>query len=1033
MEGAPGGGSSPAIYRATRLLSGTIFFMPQGTPPRKRRPPKLPLEQPPADDARGPDSSSTSQSPPANGRDRPPDEDRPAGPTSDKSAPPAGKSDDWATEDRIELFLDKAAPVLALERGLNAKSRVKLASVARELGLNDAEFEEAVASLSAVQQKPQVSAEEARAQRRRRRKFQNHIGETLMALPQGILTASMEHMLQSSGVAEFQLTAREAQQEIVQLAKKLHVRRISREEAERHIAEMVDAKIGPDGVLADDVSRRIYAEASRWGLTPDQVEPILKERLSRVRQGERSEQFRTVALVSASAAVLVGVLGLLLFMAFANALPSSDPADPAAAPGEDDSHSPVAVGDGGGGEEDDGSGATAMSRRLGPPDWWDEELELDVALASGRMLSYRDAFYQLRSPDEAARGKAYATLVENARRDGLVENDLAMLNSLLAGAYATEPSDECAARIRQSLAAAAAGPGDEARGSTHDYRLALWAARTTLAALLHEKTSDERGDALASAMGRTLQITVDRNQSGTKLQQRIMSGAAAHLYKSLARFAQASPDLAVDLHREVLPLIDVYLDAAAQERLSTDFLVAVLPALGERWVIYEDLVRRCVQSDNPINVLKMVEVFEETSERALQTFLATQLVLRTGLSRTPPTVDELAAAVRESLGAADLKQPLDNRERLDGWQKAARAAVAKTRPAVEDPAELLQQVVEMARLSTLGAALAQGELGGPEFDDLWREKPPSINGGGSSAPSPRGGASPRISASQLKSFDSIVSRVGNHQRQRPSQTLTYLQSAARFTSQLPDVQPAQGRDLAGYLASAKTVSEHEQLMPLVDGILRWPMVRLALADELESSRLREVHMQQLLERALRRDVELTTRWRDRFRVALLSDVAAEMAAQASLRGESQSIHDRAGKAMLRYYQSQAKLAGVGAGATRDAAAPSDALTLLIEQAQTRLSGSSSKQARELAERTAHELEATDYLVEDDLARTVRLQRVLLRLLAAETSAQAPHHAGKVDELLSQAREQDREATHVLEQLHQHERALLQLWLINNGA
>ena len=352
--------------------------------------------------------------------------------------------------DPVEEFLTRAAPVLALERGMNARSRVKLAAIADELGLSDEQFDQVMEKLLSGEStaRRQVSREEMRKVRRRKRAFHNQVGETLMALPHGVLTSGMEQKLVEDGVEQHGLSQEDARADILKLARQLRIRRITHDEAQRHIAELTDKAIAGNGTLRSDVRKRILAEGSRWGLTPDQVEPILRERISHVRMGERKEQMRMVALVSLSAAVLVGVLGMIAWMAFTQSLP--DPAAVAtvevdgAEPG--DTAPPTVTGEG----KPSPAAGVAPPRKLGVPAWWNDELASFIANVRLRLPFLEDELYQLRSPDPQTRGKAYQELMVAAGRGDLGFSDRDVLAGLFAAAYAVEPADECARQLRQA-------------------------------------------------------------------------------------------------------------------------------------------------------------------------------------------------------------------------------------------------------------------------------------------------------------------------------------------------------------------------------------------------------------------------------------------------------------------------------------------------------------------------------------------------------------------------------------------------------
>ncbi len=503
------------------------------------------------------------------------------------AAPAVAAPDDIAPVDRVAEFLQQAGGIISLERGINARSRMKLAALADSLGLSEDELEQAMGELlggDAKQKK--LSREELRDLRRRKSAFHDLVGETLMALPQGVLTASMEQMLVTTGMEEHGLMREDAQAEVLELAGKLRICRITYEEAVLHITGLAAAATGPTGVLRGDMRQRICAEATRYGLTPDQVEPIFKECVSRVRQGQQREQYRTVALISISAAVLMGVLGMIAWMAFTRALPDTKPPPVADV---DVPADPAVVPDGG-----ETPAIKSMSPDRWPvPKWWDEGYSSAVANARLRIPSSQSELYQLRSPQAKDRQAAYASLMQQAGADSLDDNQRAIFSSLFAAAYAIEPSDECAAGIRTQLMAVAIGPGDKLPRNVDGYRTAIWASETAVAALIHEKLSPERSSGLIADLERTLHAVIDNSLAPARLQRQIMTAAAEHAYKSLTRAAGDNVPLAVDIHEALLDEIQTYFDTATQERLSTDYLVAVLPGLGEDWTRYENLIRRC--------------------------------------------------------------------------------------------------------------------------------------------------------------------------------------------------------------------------------------------------------------------------------------------------------------------------------------------------------------------------------------------------------------------------------------------------------
>jgi hypothetical protein len=222
-------------------------------------------------------------------------------------------------------------------------------------------------------------------------------------------------------------------------------------------------------------------------------------------------------------------------------------------------------------------------------------------------------------------------------------------------------------------------------------------------------------------------------------------------------------------------------------------------------------------------------------------------------------------------------------------------------------------------------------------------------------------------------------------------------------------------------------------MELTDGVLRWRMVRLALADQLDDSRLREEHLLELVSKALGADVTAEAGWREKARVAILNDVVRELDAEASLAGESASVDDQARAALAGYLRSQAKLAGVAASEIQTASTPSALLRLLVNAASAKLSAAGTPAAKQFVERTPHELSIADYLATSELAQAVRLQRILIAAESLATQSEKPSAATQISEIENELHDQDRRATHIYQQLLSGERTRLKLWLLRNAS
>ena len=99
---------------------------------------------------------------------------------SSKTPPPLPDAGDA----RLESFLQKAAPIIAAERGINAKSRVMLEALARDSKLPDELFDQAIHMLQGA---PPV----ARTKSRWYEAYCKYLAKKFKDVPRGILTRSI--------------------------------------------------------------------------------------------------------------------------------------------------------------------------------------------------------------------------------------------------------------------------------------------------------------------------------------------------------------------------------------------------------------------------------------------------------------------------------------------------------------------------------------------------------------------------------------------------------------------------------------------------------------------------------------------------------------------------------------------------------------------------------------------------------------------------------------------------------------------------
>jgi hypothetical protein len=260
----------------------------------------------------------------------------------------------------------------------------------------------------------------------------------------------------------------------------------------------------------------------------------------------------------------------------------------------------------------------------------------------------------------------------------------------------------------------------------------------------------------------------------------------------------------------------------------------------------------------------------------------------------------------------------------------------------------------------------------------------------------------------------------------PVRRASYFTAAIENASQISEMPPKASEELAKYVLSPKADEEQEAIASAVSRVGRWKTVRLALADSLLETSLREDVVCETIGLVLDQTIEPRggQAWRQSLRLMLMRSVL-----QGTETSENKHPYDIARDTINAMYQAQARALGInktpGAGTS-----PTEILPLMIELLASRLSqNAASESNREFLSRVPHELAVAEYLGDDDLRRLVLLDRIWLRLLAVETAQIRTERADQAQTILDRVEESDRRAGDVLIQLRDGQAAILQMWLL----
>jgi hypothetical protein len=903
---------------------------------------------------------------------------------------------------QLQSFLDSAAPVLAQHRGINAKSRVMLGALAREQGLSDAQVEKA---LTLLKHRPDASESDA-LQKERLAAFREAVRATLRKLPNAILTANLGNKLAEQGRLLHGVADEQIEPAIREVAEACNVSVVSQQQAEEHVHQLITELMGESVRLDSNVRDRIHAEGKQWGLTEGQIETAISDRARSNLKRQRSERnFANFALVAASMALLL-LIGFVTWTMIDDQLAAS--------------RQPREV-------------EVSPQRVVPPPQepdrddsWWAAEMSIAIAMARQEFPQLRAPLLEVGAIDPKRRQAAYKQLTQHMLEDAVNDTQRDRLMDVLSWSYALEPDDATAEMIAVALLEAVPAPEASLSADVEAYPKVFWATRTAIAALERSREDSVRAQRMAQRLGDAVGTSVDYSLGPYEMERKCLGALAERLYRLLISAAAARPEAVSAIHLAIAAEAARYLDAEILDSLNADFLVALIPTAADIWRKYEDLIIQTINSPHAHAVVKLVDLYERTDNEDLQRFMAGPLLRRAGALPETHSVPEIADEVRRALGIGEGGMGEDRWVLLS---REANRVLIRTKATSQPNNLMLQDVLDLAHLATLGCALSQDELGTATFDSLRSEGAPQLKNSAEirtyEPPSSTTGGSMAMLEQSLKMLDnrrsSWVNRIDR---------LAYLaRSAHRFS----DIPPRYGETLAAYLLRLKTDAEHAKVLEYASAVARWKHLRLALADGIMSATLRPEQLQGLLSEILGRDVTIGegTPGREEARSRLLESVFAELNASAVRSAGSYQQYDALRTQLRTLYGVQNQL--LGAAAESDSwTTPAQAVRAMTEGYAAQLAAEAGDaDAKRQLERIPHDLVAAEYVANDDLGLTVLMERQWIEVLAQAVCQRRPTRKTEVTRILADLVTADREAAHIVEQLRGGQVAMVQLWLAWN--
>jgi hypothetical protein len=907
-------------------------------------------------------------------------------------------------------FRRQAGAVLAQERGLTPAGRVKLASLARQIGLAEEQIEAAIRSLSeaapAASDGPEVQ------------KFRSRLRKDLAGRSRSILGPKAEVQIVEAAAKKYALDDATARRVLSEVAEELGLQRISVDEAVGNLAQQIELTAGRSTWLAKESWDRLRSAGAKWGIDLEVVDQLIDEKLDE----NRSRRDRSRWIVQTAGMVLGGTIAIAAFVGGLWILYAPDSAGSTgtgALPEVTVPESPLPA------------AATV-------PPWWDVDLTIAASGARTRYPVVQTVYEGLISTDAAQRGAAYEQLAEIATTAPPLPGFRAAMGDLLAGTFALDESDAAAQSLIDALLGTLPAVETPLPDDPSPLQTAYWVGDTLAQMSDRRGLTDARRQMLLSAVQSRLGVGWDPGSSRTGRQRLLADGVSRRLF---AQFTAAAPEQAARAAELYPVLVDLAVGLGDEEfaRLEATFLAAALPAAGDG-APFREAVVRAISSPDPVNSLKILDAYQRVKDEGLKQRLAELLVARARKSPKSLQPLDVVRAVREGLGATS-SAALTEQDRWQLLRLQADAALARPLPAKSDAEAWLVQTKELAQLANLAMALAQGESGFAIFDAAI-DGPPAAEGetpldDPASAPprtAPRSTATSTLNERDQRQLERMITMLGGFTRLQPVQRVSVLRGLAQYAQHHPDISPREAVKVAEYLLAPKGDEELRTVESVVPPLVRWNHLRLAIADGLATSKLPEEDRERLVAALLPDGDSATLATLDSQQRKLLESVLAQLPASGSASdvgsaaGDVAAV-DAAASALAEIYRQRARLLGARASSEPVASSPAAAGELSIEPLAASLARVANVDDRKYLAELTRRREAYTMAAASDLQRAVAAGRIVGEISVRLTARQRATMSSAAQQLGTEREAVELAALTSLAQLHAQEASNLQIWML----
>jgi hypothetical protein len=698
---------------------------------------------------------------------------------------------------------------VASERGLTTKARLLLNTIATDLSITPQEFQEWLEQLLQRSPREKTSVSEEL------QTFRDLLRVQFEASATKILTAKQEQTLLQLAVNDLHLPLESTREELREHAQQYGLKRVTREEADRYVLELLDQKVGDAETLDAAVYQRLYAFAHDWGLDAAVVESLIHERLEHNFRQRRAETMRTRWLLGGAGVIFAVVIcGLIMRAIFP---PTAKPIVHVPA---DSTEELVEV--------------PRNSPRVKPPAWWNADLAVAANAARNEVPEFTPIFAAMVADDPQRRVEGYSLWIEQLAHTDTTAPKQQLLLDMFGPLYGFEPSETAAAQLRTQAIAVVQQTIDRVPTQSSQYAASIRLLDQMVHTLESSSVPENRLAELRTILERLAQCALPANNSDNV--SRARSHVAILMLSKLGDVLAARPEVLTQHYAYLASLAREQAGDLLAERQAT--LVAQAIRLTPRsYHSWKNLAIQGLEVRGTLPLLQILEAWETCDDSTLRDDLAPRLLVRAGLSPQGIPQAEIPQRIRAALGVGEqVASHLDNK--TEDWeQQLNRLLEKRTRPP-ETAVEQLEALVEVAWHVNVALLLAREGAQSPRFQAVLKQGSPVV----AATPREASGENPeteskanaqRLSYQDQQTLERYALELSEPETLAEPKRASNLRGLAHFAEQLADIAPSQARSIAKYLVFAVGEEEQTQRFSALPRLRRWRTLRLAVADELE--------------------------------------------------------------------------------------------------------------------------------------------------------------------------------------------------------